>query len=75
MHEETGGGICSEDPTDVGGFQRAGRESAEGDLVSLPAWQPRIRGRAIRAAPRTSSGASTTRTAFSAHSNPSGTTD
>ena len=36
MHEETGGGIGSEDPADVGGFQCARGESAEGDPVSVP---------------------------------------
>ena len=41
MHEETGGGVGSEDPTNVGGFQRTNREFAEGDLVSIPARRPR----------------------------------
>ena len=41
MHEETGGGVDSEDPANVGGLQHTSREFAEGDPVSIPAWRPR----------------------------------
>ena len=41
MHEETGGGVGSEDPTNVGGLQRTNREFAEGDPVDLPARRSR----------------------------------
>ena len=66
MHEEIEGCVGSKDPTDVGGLQRAGRELAEGDLVSIPVRRPGTRGRPIRTAPKISSGAITTGTAFSA---------
>ena len=41
MHEETKGGVGSEDPANVGGLQRTNREFAERDPVSIPARRPR----------------------------------
>ena len=41
MHEETGGNVGSEDPTDVGGLQRTSREFAEGNPVSIPVRRPK----------------------------------